>query len=150
MTAKENETDTALRRTAPDEKTPAELVNDEPIDVKREGASQGEAVRVDRSDRPAANANRMQEPSSFFSPAESQTFRSRWNNIQVRFVDDPPGAIDEANNLVSDAIEHLKQGFSAQRQPRGQTSDPNPRDSTEERRLLLRRYRTLVERLVSI
>jgi len=150
MTAKENETDTALRETAAEEKTRGELVNDEPIDIKREGASQGEAVRVDRSDRPPAAANRGNEPSSFFSPAETQTFRSRWNNIQVRFVDDPAGAIDEANNLVSDAIEHLKQGFSAQRQPPDQTADPNQRDSTEERRLLLRRYRVLVERLVSI
>ena len=143
MTAKENETDTALRRSAPDEKTRAEPVNDEPIEVTTESASQGEAVR-------AANANRGQEPSSFFSPAETQTFRSRWNNIQVRFVDDPASAVDEANSLVSEAIEHLKQGFSAQRQPRGQPSDANQRDSTEERRLLLRRYRTLVERLVSI
>ena len=146
MTAKENETDTAFGRTAPDEG--AELVKDEPIDVTSGGASEGAAVRADRSDR--SPANRVQEPSSFFSPAESQTFRSRWTNIQVRFVDDPAGSIDEANNLVSDAIEHLKQGFSAQRQPHGETSDPKQQDSTEERRLLLRRYRTLVERLVSI
>jgi hypothetical protein len=148
MTAKENETDTALRRTAPDEKTRAELANDEPIGITKENVvAQGEAVRVDRSPE---RANRTQEPSSFFSPAETQTFRSRWNNIQVRFVDDPASAVDEANNLVSDAIEHLKQGFTAQRQPHEQTSDPDKRDSTEERRLLLRRYRTLVERLVSI
>jgi len=148
MTAKENETDPALRRTAPDEKTRTELANDGPIEITRESVvAQGEAVRVDRSPE---HANRTQEPSSFFSPAETQAFRSRWNNIQVRFVDDPAGAIDEANNLISDAIEHLEQGFSAQRQPDGQTSEPNQRDSTEERRLLLRRYRTLVERLVSI
>ena len=148
MTAKENETDTALRRTVPDEKTRAELANDEPIGITRESVvAQGEAVCVDRSPE---HANRTQESSSFFSPAETQTFRSRWNNIQVRFVDDPASAVDEANSLVSEAIEHLKQGFSAQRQPRGETSDPNQRDSTEERRLLLRRYRTLVERLVSI
>jgi hypothetical protein len=147
MTAKDNETDTALRRTEPDEKTLAELTNDEPAGVTRESATQGEVVRVDRSPE---NTSRMQESSSFFSPAETQAFRSRWNNIQVRFVDDPASAVDEANTLVSDAIEHLKQGFTPQREPHDQTSDPNKRDSTEERRLLLRRYRTLVDRLVSI
>ena len=147
MTAKENETDTALHRTAPDEQTRAELANDEPVGITRESATPGEGVRVDRSPE---NANRVQDSSSFFSPAETQAFRSRWNNIQVRFVDDPASAVDEANSLVSDAIEHLKQGFTAQRPPRGQMSDSNQRDSTEERRLLLRRYRTLVERLVSI
>jgi hypothetical protein len=147
MTAKENEIDTALRRTAPDEKTLVELANDEPAGVTRESATQGEVVRVDRSPE---NANRMQESSSFFSPTETQAFRSRWNNIQVRFVDDPASAVAEANTLVSDAIEHLKQGFTPQREPHDQTSDPNKRDSTEERRLLLRRYRSLVERLVSI
>ena len=148
MTAKENETDTALHRTAPDEKAHAELANDEPTGITRESVvAQGEAVRVDRSPE---HASRTQESSRFFSPAETQVFRSRWNNIQIRFVDDPASAVDEANTLVSDAIEHLKEGFTAQGQPRDPTSDPNKRDSTEERRLLLRRYRTLVERLVSI
>ena len=149
MTRKEDETDTTLRTTpAPDEKTRAELANDEPIGITRETVvAQGEAVRVDRSPE---NANRIEESSSFFSPTETQAFRSRWNNIQVHFVDDPASAVDEANTLVSDAIDHLKQGFTAQGQPRDPTSDPNKRDSTEERRLLLRRYRTLVERLVSI
>jgi hypothetical protein len=147
MTAKENQTDTALHRTAPVEQTRAELANDEPIGITRESAIPGEAVRVDRAPE---NANRMQDSSSFFSPAETQAFRSRWNNIQVRFVDDPASAVDEANTLVSDAIEHLRQGFTAQRQPHEQASDPDKRDSTEERRLLLRRYRILVERLVSI
>jgi hypothetical protein len=147
MTAKENETDTALRTTAPGDQTRAELANDEPVGITREGATPGEAVCVERSPE---NANRVQDSSSFFSSAETQAFRSRWNNIQVSFVDDPASAVDEANTLVSDAIEHVKQAFTAQRQSRDQTSDQNQRDSTEERRLLLRRYRTLVERLVSM
>jgi len=146
MTAKENETDTALRTAAPDEKTRVELANDERAGIARESTTQSERIRAERS----PDANRMQESSSFFSPAETQAYRSRWNNIQVRFVDDPASAMDEANTLVSDAIEHLKQGFTAQGQPGDSSSDPNKRDSTEERRLVLRRYRTLVERLVSI
>lgn len=143
MTAKENQTETALRAAPPDEKPRAELAIDEQVGITRGSAVQGEAARVE-------NANRIEGSPSFFSPAQTQAFRSRWNDIQVGFVDDPAHAVDEANALVSDAIEHLKQGFTEQRQPLDPTSDPNKRDSTEERRLLLRRYRTLVERLVSI
>jgi hypothetical protein len=142
----ENETNTELRAMPSVERAHTELATNEQVGTTKGSAVQDEAARMNR---PAENANRH-ESSVFFSPAQAQAYRSRWNDIQVSFVDDPAGSVEQANVLVRDAIEHLTEGFSTQRQKLDERPDRSNLDTTEERRLLLCRYRSLVERLVSI
>ena len=40
-----------------------------------------------------------------FPPEEAQRFAGSWQSVQARFVDDPAGAIREADQLVSQAME---------------------------------------------
>jgi hypothetical protein len=38
-------------------------------------------------------------------PQERERFAARWHNVQARFVDDPPGAIRDADTLVNEAVQ---------------------------------------------
>src|SRR3954454_9034731 len=38
------------------------------------------------------------------SPEERDRFADQWHEIQARFVDDPPGSIDQADRLVCDLM----------------------------------------------
>jgi hypothetical protein len=38
------------------------------------------------------------------SRAEHDSFAQEWHDVQARFVDDPPGSIDEADRLVCDVM----------------------------------------------
>ena len=39
-------------------------------------------------------------------PRERAAYQERWDAVQVRFVDDPGGAVDDAGRLVSDVMRH--------------------------------------------
>lgn len=39
------------------------------------------------------------------SSADRSSFAVRWNEVQARFVDDPPGAVTVADSLITDVIE---------------------------------------------
>ncbi|MCD6023054.1 MAG: hypothetical protein K0R20_2764, partial [Actinomycetia bacterium] len=40
------------------------------------------------------------EAGPLFADEQSASYRSRWDEIQARFVDDPRGAVGEADELV--------------------------------------------------
>src|SRR5215469_4369311 len=103
MTTNDKETSTVLRM------PPAA----EQLVTTRGNTVQDEAARANRV---TETANSPQELSNFFSPSQAEAFQARWNDIQVGFVDDPAGAVEQATALVSDVIDHLTQGFTAQRQ----------------------------------
>lgn len=72
-------------------------------------------------------------------------FRSRWSIVQQGFVDDPQKAVREGDELVAQVIKSLAETFAQQR-----ATLEGQRDSTEDLRLALRRYRSFFERLLSI
>ena len=76
-------------------------------------------------------------------------FRSHWQVIQQGFVDDPWNAVKEADSLVGDMLEQLAAIFEEQSQHlAGQWGDGEP--DTEQLRLTLRRYRDVLDRLLTI
>ena len=88
------------------------------------------------------------EAGPLFAEEESARYRSRWAEIQARFVDDPRGAVGEADELVSTVIGELGSSFRARRDSleagwqQGETS-------TESLRLALQAYRSFFGRLLS-
>jgi len=75
--------------------------------------------------------------------------RSRWDLIQQGFVDDPPRAVTDADNLIIDVLQILAAAFEEQRRHlEGQWSDGQP--DTEALRTALRRYRDFFNRLLDI
>jgi len=79
---------------------------------------------------------------------ESERFRTRWNEIQGKFVDEPRAAVQQADALVSEVIEQITQMFTNEHSLlEGQWNQGND-VSTEDLRKALQRYRSFFNRLV--
>src|SRR5262250_3347983 len=65
---------------------------------------------------PIAIPIKSEAVATLFSPAEAGSLRSRWENIQIEFVDEPRDSVGHADQLVVEAIQSLATGFSAERQ----------------------------------
>jgi hypothetical protein len=76
-------------------------------------------------------------------------FTSRWNEIQVRFVDEPRGSVQKADGLVAEMMERLTQMFSEERTRLESQWERGDDVSTEDLRIALQRYRSFFERLLS-
>lgn len=114
-------------------------------DVGQEDVPGGD--RVSRT-APAAEAEEQSAP--LFSADETRTYRSRWDEIQVGFVDEPRRCVEQADNLVAMAIKRLAEMFAEERANLEGQWDRGDDVSTEDLRLALRRYRSFFNRLLSM
>ena len=79
-----------------------------------------------------------------------QDLRSRWDDVQAAFVDNPKECVQKADTLVAEVVEQLTTGFSDARSrleaqwARGESA------STEDLRVALKRYRDFFQRLLSV
>ena len=87
---------------------------------------------------------------ALFPQGELQRFRSRWDQVQASFVDDPRRAVQDADNLVASMVKRIAEQFAEQRgKLEGQWSRGDD-VTTEELRRGLRQYRAFFERLLSM
>jgi hypothetical protein len=84
------------------------------------------------------------------SQSETADFRSRWDALQVSFVDEPRTAVEQADNLVANAMKRLAEVFADERARLEKQWDRGDDVSTEDLRLALRRYRSFFGRLLSV
>ena len=85
---------------------------------------------------------------SLLNREESEHFRTRWNEIQGKFVDEPRSAVEQADALVTEVIELITQMFANEhRSLEGQWNHGND-ISTEDLRMTLKRYRSFFNNLV--
>jgi hypothetical protein len=86
---------------------------------------------------------------ALFADDELSAFRSRWEEIQSGFVDEPRQAVEQADALVTDVVDRLTAGFSeARSRLEGQWAKGEDA-STEELRVALTRYRSFFKRLLA-
>jgi hypothetical protein len=85
-----------------------------------------------------------------FAANDAQDFRSRWERVQTGFVDEPRKAVEQADELVANAIKRLAEVFAGERQKLEAEWDKNDNVSTEDLRVALRRYRSFFDRLLSV
>jgi len=85
-----------------------------------------------------------------FLPDVAKDFRSRWDALQTSFVDDPRQAVRQGDELVAQVMTSLAQSFSNERTKLESQLDRTDKESTENLRLALRRYRSFFERLLSL
>jgi hypothetical protein len=83
------------------------------------------------------------------SQDDSAAFQERWLAIQVRFVDEPQGAVKEADGLVADVMQRLATTFAEERGRLEGEWERGDEVSTEDLRQALRHYRSFFERLLS-
>jgi hypothetical protein len=77
-------------------------------------------------------------------------FRSRWDEVQIGFVDDPRQAVRQADELVAQVMKSLAQSFSNERANLEGQLEQQDSASTENLRVALRRYRSFFQRLLSL
>ena len=82
------------------------------------------------------------------SGEEAEHFRTRWNEIQGTFVDEPRTAVQRADALVSEAVEQITQMFASERGALESQWKQSNDVSTEDLRKALQRYRSFFNRLV--
>ena len=87
---------------------------------------------------------------AMFPGEESTGFRTRWDGIQTGFVDEPRGAVQQADTLVAECMQRLADTFARERQGLEQQWSSGDDVSTEDLRQALRRYRSFFDRLLSI
>jgi hypothetical protein len=122
------------------------------------GPAAAEAAEEKRGDRRAAatappqhGAKAEAERSEpLFSADETGRLRSRWDEIQAGFVDEPRRAVEQADQAVAEAMKRLAEMFAAERSNLEGQWDRGGDVSTEDLRLALRRYRSFFGRLLSV
>jgi hypothetical protein len=87
---------------------------------------------------------------SLFAENELSGLRSRWDDVQSGFVDDPRECVQKADGLVSDVVDQLTAGFSEARSRLEAQWARGEEASTEDLRLALKRYREFFERLLAV
>jgi hypothetical protein len=101
--------------------------------------------------RVADAAREHDEPlAALFQPDAAQDFRSRWDAVQIGFVDDPRRAVQQADELVAQVMRSLAESFSEQRAQIEGELGQGEQGSTEAMRVALRRYRSFFQRLLSL
>jgi hypothetical protein len=90
------------------------------------------------------------ERAPLFDERESSDLRTRWQELQGKFVDDPRASVEQADELVASSIKRLAEVFANERSNLEATWSRGDEVSTEDLRQALRRYRSFFDRLLSI
>jgi hypothetical protein len=79
---------------------------------------------------------------------QSDTYKTRWQEIQAHFVDAPQEAVQDADALIAEVMQHLAESFARERSSLEQQWTRGEDVSTEDLRVALTRYRTFFARLL--
>jgi len=79
-----------------------------------------------------------------------QDLRNRWDHVQTGFVDEPRAAVQQADELVAQAMKHIAESFANERNRLEQQWDRGDDVNTEDLRQALRKYRAFFQRLLSV
>ena len=102
------------------------------------------------SGKPVSAASEEQaDGEPLFSEEESTSYQLRWQEVQTRFVDEPRGAVKDADGLVAKLMQQLAEGFAQERERLEAQWDRGEDISTEELRVALTRYRSFFQRLLA-
>lgn len=124
-----------------------------PIGEQREG--DGHDGRTDirdettTHDATGTHHDSQDDSQDLFAGDDAALFRERWQHVQSRFVDDPRGAVADADALVSDVTKSLASRFADQKTTLEQQWSKGDDAETEDLRQTMQRYRTLFERLLA-
>jgi hypothetical protein len=90
-----------------------------------------------------------QQTATLFADDELTNYRSRWEEIQASFVDEPREAVHQADELVVDLVQRITAGLKEARAGLESQWSEGEEASTEDLRVALTRYRAFFNRLLS-
>ena len=106
---------------------------------------EGQSEQVERRDE-----GESEQEQELFGSDELQGLRSRWEEVQAGFVDEPREAVQRADELVSDLMNKLTSGFDQTRSGLEEQWNKGEEASTEDLRVALTRYRAFFNRLLKV
>jgi len=116
----------------------------------RHGASDSEVTKSPEH-KDAKRAPENQAPvaarTRLFEDQDVTRFREQWRELQAGFVDEPRGAVREADTLVSQMMDALTAQLTEQK--RALQGESDARD-TEQLRVALQRYRSLFDQMLQV
>src|SRR3954467_7835717 len=83
-----------------------------PEDTEMHGPSMGsssEPISAEPTSR--SNVHTMEKRMPLVDSTAAESFRSRWSEIQVSFVDEPRAAVERADQLVAETMKQLAESF---------------------------------------
>ena len=83
-------------------------------------------------------------------PDVAQDLRTRWDQIQTTFVDEPRTAVQQADELVKGAIQRLSEKFTEARENLDKQWEHGEEADTEELRVAFRNYRAFFQRILAV
>jgi hypothetical protein len=98
----------------------------------------------------AAAAVRADRPTPLFPDTDAADFRRRWTEVQTSFVDEPRQAVQQADELVAGVMTRLAETFAGERGNLEHQWDRGEDVTTEDLRIVMQRYRSFFDRLLSI
>ena len=96
----------------------------------------------------APNSTNAGVSASLLNREESEHFRTCWNEIQGKFVDEPRSAVEQADELVTEVIELITEMFNNEHRSLEAQWNKGNDVSTEDLRIALQRYRSFFNSLV--
>jgi hypothetical protein len=119
-------------------------------DTMRKPAADEAGVADPDTPDPATNRAQGEEDApQLLTPEDEEGFRTRWHEVQDRFVDDPRDAVHTADALVADVMQRLAATFADHRQELEGQWNRGEQANTEDLRLALRHYRSFFNRLLA-
>jgi hypothetical protein len=104
---------------------------------------------VKEADDVEARTDETGERRALFAGEDAERYRSRWQEIQAGFVDEPQRAVEDADGLVADLMQRLAGSFADERSKLESQWAEGGDASTEDLRVALQRYRSFFDRLLS-
>jgi hypothetical protein len=118
----------------------------ETTELQEQAEHETKAREAERNEEAAGTS----DDQDLFRDDELQGFRSRWDQVQGTFVDEPRESVQKADELVSDLVDRLTSGFAETRSGLEEQWNKGEDASTEDLRVELTRYRTFFNRLLKV
>ncbi|QJT06412.1 hypothetical protein G9272_44055 [Streptomyces asoensis] len=119
--------------------TPSKPAEEEPV----EAAAAGTPAQTTGQD-----AQGEDDVPQLLTTEDEEGFRTRWQEVQDRFVDDPRDAVHTADALVADVMQRLAATFADHKQELEGQWNRGEQADTEDLRQALRHYRSFFNRLL--
>ncbi|MFF4371527.1 hypothetical protein [Streptomyces sp. NPDC001594] len=122
---------------------------DDGLTAEPEG--EGAAPRTRITDEAGGEPDAAPEPDTapLLGAQEAEGLRTRWQQVQQGFVDDPKQSVLAADGLVAEVMQLLATTFADHKQSLEGQWHRGEEVATEDLRLALRQYRSFFDRLLS-
>jgi hypothetical protein len=101
------------------------------------------------SSRVAEDAGTTSTAGPLLASEDAEGFRARWTDVQTGFVDAPRQAVERADGLVAELMQHLARTFADERGRLESQWDRGDDVPTDDLRTAFQRYRSFFERLLA-